>query len=209
MRNAMRTIRKVCFLVFVLVAPALAQNWQERGPSPAVTGPAYDMSIGYSKLSMPIPGTRNVSLNGLDLSGHVDFSPRWGAILDTSYVRTHNIPGTPHAGYALTAHIGPVFYPIEYRGTRVFVHALGGAAIVDGAVPISKTAYYKGWLGRPSYALGGGVEQSVSGPFAVRFSGDYVRTSFFNATGAVQPQGNLRLTASIVFRLRQHRSGTR
>jgi len=209
MRNAIRTIRKGCFLVFVLVAPALAQNWQERGPAPAVTGPAYDISIGYSNLSMAIPGARHVSLNGLDLSGHVDFSPRWGAILDTSYVRTHNIPGTPHAGYALTSHIGPVFYPIEHGGTRVFVHALGGAALVDGAVPQSKTAYYKGWLGRPSYALGGGVEQSVSGPFALRVGGDYVRTSFFNATGAVQPQGNLRLTASIVFRLRQHGSGTR
>jgi len=208
MRNAIRTIRKACFLVFVLVAPALTQNWQERGPAPAVTGPAYDISIGYSNLFMAIPGAQHVSFNGLDLSGHADFSPRWGAILDTSYVRTHNIPGTPHAGYAFTGHIGPVFYPIQHGGTRIFVHALVGAAVIDGAVPQSKTAYYEGWLVRPSYALGGGVEQSVSGPFALRVSGDYLRTSFLNAAGAVRPQDNLRLTASIVFRLRRHRSGT-
>ena len=209
MRNAMKTMRKACFFVFVLLAPALAQNWMQKDPSPAVTGPAYALSFGYSKLSMEIPGARHVSLNGLDLSGHLDFNSRWGAVLDTSYARTHNIPGTPHAGYALTSNIGPVFYPIEFGGTRVFVHALGGAALVDGAVPQSKTDYYQGWLGRPSYALGGGVEQSVSGPFAVRVSGDYLRTSFFNATGAVHPQNNLRLTASIVFRVRQHRSGTK
>ena len=102
-----------------------------------------------------------------------------------------------------------MFYPIEYRGTRVFLHALGGAAVVDGAVPQSKTSYYHGWLGRPSYAIGGGFEQFVSGPFAVRFSGDYLHTEFFNAVGAARPQGNLRLTASIVVRIRRHNSGTR
>jgi hypothetical protein len=203
MRNATRTISKICFFVFVLVAPALAQNWQSRRPSPAATGPAFDVSIGYSNLSMATPAARRANLNGLDLSGQVDLSPRWGAMLDTTYVRTSNILATPHAGYVLISQIGPVFSPVEHRKTRMFVHALAGVGLVDGAMPISKTAYFHGWLARPSYALGGGVEQSVSGPFAIRVSGDYLRTSFFNAAGTVQPQSNIRLTVSVVFRLRE------
>jgi hypothetical protein len=207
MRNATRTISKICFFVFVLVAPALAQNLQSRGASPAATGPAFDVSIGYSNLSMATPAARRANLNGLDLGGQVDLSPRWGAMLDTAYVRTSNMLGTPHAGYVLISQIGPVFYPVEHRKTRMFVHALAGVGLVDGAMPISNTAYFHGWLARPSYALGGGVERSVSGPFAIRVSGDYLRTSFFNAAGAVQPQSNVRLTVSVVFRLRerQHR----
>jgi hypothetical protein len=202
MRNATRTTNKVCFFLFV-VAPALAQNFDSRGASPAATGPAYDLSIGYSNLSMAIPAARHASLSGLDLSGDVTVSPRWGATLDTNYVRTSNILGTPRAGYALISQAGPVFSPVEHRNTRVFVRVLAGMGLVDGAMPISKTAYFHGWSARPSYALGGGVEQSISGPFALRVSGDYLRTSFFDTAGGLRPQSNVRATVSLVFRLNQ------
>lgn len=201
MRNATKTISKICLIVFVLVAPSVAQDSKPRGPSPAAAGPDFDVSIGYSYLSMAFPAGRRANLSGLSLSGQIDLSPRWGAMLETTYAGTSNILGTPHAGYAWISQIGPVFYPVEHRKTRIFVHALAGVGLVDGAMPISKTAYFHGWLARPSYALGGGVEQSISGPFAIGVSGDYLRTSFFNAAAMVQPQNNFRLTVAVIFHL--------
>jgi opacity protein-like surface antigen len=90
----------------------------------------------------------------------------------------------------------------------VFVRALAGMGLIDGAVPITESQDFHGWLVRPSYAVGGGVEQYVSGQLSVRINGDYLRTSFYDAAGAVQPQNNIRLTLSFVFRLKQrpHRS---
>jgi hypothetical protein len=205
MRNATRTISEICLFVFVLVAPALAQDMKSRGPSPAATGPDFDVSIGYSNLYMSFPAGR-ADLSGLSLSGQLDLSARWGAVLNTTYAGTSNILGTPHAGYAWISQIGPVFYPVEHGKTRIFVHALAGVGLLDGAMPVSKTAYFHGWLTRPSYALGGGVERSISGPFAIGVSGDYLRTSFFNTAAAVQPQNNLRLTVAVIFHLTDRQS---
>ena len=85
----------------------------------------------------------------------------------------------------------------------MFVHALAGAGLVDSAVPVSGSEYLQGWVARPAYAVGSGIERTVAGPFAVRLTGDYLRTSYADSAGAVSAQNNLRLTASIVFRLRE------
>ena len=194
-----------CFAL-VMVMPALAQRLQS-GPSPAVAGPAYDVSVGYTYLSMPISSAGRASLNGLDSSASVALSPRWGATIDSSYLRTSDVLTTPHQGYVLSLQAGPVFSLLERRNTRVFVRGLAGAGLVDGAVPVSNTSYFHGWLLRPAYTAGVGVERSVSGNLAVRVNGDYVRTTFYDGAGAAQAQNNLRLTVSFVFRLkeRQHR----
>ena len=210
MRNTIRTIGKMYFFAFVMVAPALAQSQLQSAPLPAVAGPAYDVSVGYTYLTMSIPSAGRVNLNGLDFSGSVALSQRWGATLDSSYLRTSNVLSTPHQGYLSSLQTGPVFYPIEHGNTRVFVRALAGVGLVDGAVPINETDYVHGWLVRPSYAVGGGVERSVSGHLAVRLNGDYLRTTFYDSAVAAQAQNNLRVTVSVVFRLkeRQHRSST-
>jgi hypothetical protein len=208
MRNAMRTIGKVSCFLFVLVAPALAQNQIADGPSPAVAGPAYDVNVGYTNLTMAIPSAQHLNLSGLDVGGRVDLNARWGAMVDSTYVRTSNVLGTGHGGYQLSFLSGPMFYPVEHGNTRMFVHGLAGAALVDGAVPINKTDYFHGWLVRFSYAVGAGIEHAVSGPFGVRVQGDYLHSAFFDAAGAVRPQGNLRLTVSLVFRLKERRHST-
>jgi hypothetical protein len=74
---------------------------------------------------------------------------------------------------------------------------------------VSGAEYVHGWVARPAYALGGGVERSVVGPFAVRITGDYLRTAYVDSTVAVQSQNNLRLTASVVFRLSELHGSTR
>lgn len=208
MRNTMRTIGKICFLGFVMVAPALGQSRLQSEPSPAVTGPAYNVGIGYTYLSMTMPGAGRANFNGLDLSGNIALSPRWGATLDSSYAYTPDVLGTWHQGYMLDLHAGPVFYPVVHRNTRVFVRALAGMALVDGAVPIIKPQDFHGWELRPSYVLGGGVEHPVSNQLALRVIGDYLRTEFYDSAGDMKPQNNLRLTVSFVFRLKEraHRS---
>jgi hypothetical protein len=201
----MRTLGKALSLAFVLVVHALAQNQLRSGPPVAAVaayGPTYDVSCGYSYLSSTIPSAGRVGLNGLDATGHADFLPHWGVAVDAGYVRTSNVLSTGQSGYTLTFLGGPVFYPFERRRTRMFVHALAGAGLVDSAVPQTGTHYLHGWVERPAYALGGGIERSVVGPFAVRLSGDYLHTEYADSTGAVRTQNNLRLTASIVFRLR-------
>jgi hypothetical protein len=98
-----------------MVAPALAQNQMVNAPSPAVSGPAYDVSVGYSRLSMPIPSAGHANFNGLDFAGSIDLSPRWGATLNSNYLYTPAILDTHHQGYVLSLYAGPVFYPIEHR----------------------------------------------------------------------------------------------
>jgi len=204
----MRTIGKVWFLGFVMVAPALGQSRLQSEPSPAVTGPTYNVAVGYTYLSMPMPGAGRANFNGLDFSGNIGLSPRWGATLDSSYLFTPEVLSTRHQGYMVNLHTGPVFYPVAHGNTRVFVRALAGMALVDGAVPITKSEDFHGWELRPSYAFGGGVEHPVSGQLALRVIGDYLRADFYDPAGAVKPQNNLRLTVSFVFRLKEraHRS---
>jgi len=194
-------IRPVLLLfTMALAAPALAQSLRTSAPT-AANGPTYDVSAGYSYLLSAIPSSENVSLFGFDAGARADFTPHWGVTLDAGYVRTSNVLSTGHSGYVLTFLGGPVYYPLDHGRTRTFLHALVGAGLVDGAVPVSGTTYLHGFAGRPAYALGGGFERSLVGRIGVRLSGDYLRTAFANPSGNIQFQNNLRVTASLVFRL--------
>ena len=202
--NVTRITSKICFSVFVLVASATAQSVQRTEPSPAAAGPGVNVSVGYSRLALAVPAAQRTNLNGLDLSGTVDFNPHWGITLDSNYVRTARIPNTPHMGYVLSFLGGPVFYPIEHGGTRIFIHGLAGTALVDGATPGVSGAYHYGWVMQFSYAAGAGFERAFVGPFSARVGADYLRTAFFNSAGSVQPQNNFRITLSLVCRLKEH-----
>jgi len=202
--NTIGTSAKLWFAVIMLLGSAMAQNLRT-GASPAMKGPAYDVSTGYSYAAMPIHGAGAVSLQGLDLSSSIDWNARLGATLDTSFLHASSVPGTSHQAYILNTQVGPQFYPFERGKTRFFVRALGGAALIDGAAPADKTHIYHGYLVRPSLAFGAGVERAVAGPLALRINGDYLRTLFYDSTGEVLPQNSFRLTASVVFRMRKLR----
>lgn len=198
----MRNTWKVVCICFALVAPVLAQNQLASAPAPAASGPPYDLSVGYANLITAMSTGQHQGLSGLDVGGSADLTSRFGVMADSMYVHTADVLGTGHAGYQLNFLGGPVFYPFERGNTRVLVHGLAGAALVDGAVPINTTDYYHGWLVRFSYAAGGGIEHMLSGPFGIRVQADYLHSAFFDASGAVRPQGSVRLTASLIFRPR-------
>jgi hypothetical protein len=190
------------FLLLVgLIAPAVAQSLQS-GAAAAASGPSFDVTAGYSYLSMQVPSAGNINLYGLDASAGIDFTRHWGAVADAGYVRAGDVFGTGHDGYVLSALAGPVFYPYTHAETRISLRALGGAGLVDSAVPVNGPSYYlHGWVTRPSYGAGVGVERTIFGPLAFRVNGDYLRTAFVNSSEDVELQNNLRLTGSIVFRL--------
>jgi hypothetical protein len=208
-RNEMRTVLKVLSLALVLIVPALAQNQLQSGAPATAYGPTYDVSCGYTYLSSTIPSSGRIGLSGLDVTGHANFLPHWGVAVDSGYVHTSNVLTTGQSGYTLTFLAGPVFHLFEHKKMQIFVHALVGAGLVDSAVPVSGAEYVHGWVARPAYALGGGIERSVVGPFAARLTGDYLRTAYVDSTVAVQSQNNLRLTASVVLRLSELHGSTR
>jgi hypothetical protein len=197
MKKVLATIGHVYFFASILIAPVLAQNALQSERAPAATHPSYDFGFGYTFVRMGMPGGGHVNLNGVDLNGDYDFTARLGLSLDASYARNASVLGIHHNAYVITGLIGPVFYLADSGDTRIFLHALGGVGMVDAAVPAGSTSYNYGWVTRPSFALGGGIERLISGPLAVRFSADYLRTSFLNPSNVIQPQGNLRVTAGI------------
>lgn len=186
--------------ILFLAAPLLAQDFLSSAPKAAATSPVFEASTGYTYFALDTPSHQRVALSGIDANGFVDFNARWGLTVDSSYARIGDVLGTGHSGNVLSFLTGPVFYPVAYGKTRIFVHTLAGVGMVDSAVPVKGTYYLGGAIIRFSYATGGGVERPLAGPFAIRIGGDYLRTTFADSSAAMRFQNNLRVVTSIVYR---------
>jgi len=191
---------KIAVCILFLVAPLVAQRFVTSIPPAAATGPVFEASAGYTYLALDMPSQQRVGLSGVDASGFVDFNSRWGMMVDSSYARAGNVLGTGHSGNVLSFLIGPVFYPLDYGNTRIFVHTLAGVSLVNSAVPVKGTYYLGGTVTRFSYAVGGGIERTVAGPLAIRVGADYLRTTFANSTAEMRFQNNLRFVTGFVIR---------
>jgi opacity protein-like surface antigen len=206
--SALRFSTRLSIVSLLCASPLLGQA-VSRDAIPAATSPEIDVSVGYSYAGVNFSGKPTVNMQGLDLGAATDFTPRWGAALDSSYVRAGRDPRTGHDSYVLNFLTGPVFVPAQNENTRVLVRALAGVGLVDGSVPDGLAPvgqlYYRGWLTRFSWAVGTGIEHNISGPFAVRVNVDYLRTRFVSSSLTVQPQNNIRVTGSLVFRFAAHR----
>lgn len=201
--GALRFLIRLSIVSLLWASPLLAQAGYN-GTAPALEGPEYDVSVGYSYAGVNFSGKPTVNMQGVDLGAAIDFTPRWGATLDSTYLRAGRDPRTGHGSYVLGFLAGPVFVPAQNENTRVLVRALAGVSLVDGSVadglvPVGQL-YYRGWLTRFSWAVGTGIEHNISGPFAVRVNVDYLRTRFVSSSLTVQPQNNIRVTGSLVFR---------
>ena len=196
--GALRFSIRLSIVSLLCASPLLGQT-VARDVSPAAKGPEYDVSAGYSYARLNFSGKPAVNMQGADLGATIDFSPRWGANLDSSYVRAGRDPRSGHGSYVLNFLAGPVFVPAQNENTRVLVRALAGVGLVDGSVPVGQL-FYRGWLTRFTWAVGTGIERNISGPFAVRVNVDYLRAKFVNSSLTVQPQNNIRVTGSLVFR---------
>jgi opacity protein-like surface antigen len=205
MRGAQTVAGCTFLLITFLTAPLFAQvDLLPGAPAAAATAPVFEAGAGYTYLNMDTPSRQRVGLSGVDANGFVDFNPRLGMVVDVSYARAGNVLGTPHNGNVVSCLTGPVFYPLAFGNTRIFVHTLVGVSLVNSAVPVVGTNYLGGTITRFSYALGGGVERTISGPFAIRLGGDYLRTTFANPNAAMAFQNNLRIVTGVVYRFGRH-----
>jgi len=194
--NGLKTAWNVLLLGLMLVQSAMAQNRIKPETPVSAYSPTFDIGCGYTFLSSSMPTAGQVQFNSVEASARANFLPHWGVALDFGYVRTSDVLNTGHQGYIMTFLGGPVFYPMAHGRTRPFLHALVGAGLVDGAVPLSDNAYLHGWVERPAYAFGGGIERSVMGAFALRGAGEYLRTAYAYSISTVRAQNSLRVTAA-------------
>jgi opacity protein-like surface antigen len=197
----MRTnwIRTISLCILLLSAHLFAQSQLRDTTSPG-TAPAFELSAGYLYMNVTTANSSRLTLRGIDASGVMQFTPRWGAMLDLSYARDGNVFATRHSEQFGSALIGPQFYVIDRYAANVFVHGLVGSALVDSALPTSSGTVIKGYVARFSYAVGGGAEFTLHGPVAFRLSGDYQRTTFVNSALAPALRSNIRATTSLVYR---------
>jgi opacity protein-like surface antigen len=191
---------KIAVCILFLFAPLVAQRFVSSVPPVAATGPVFEASAGYTYLALDTPSQQRVGLSGVDANGFLDFNSRWGMMVDSSYARAGNVLGTGHSANVLSFLIGPVFYPLDYGNTRIFVHTLAGVSLVNSAVPVKGTYYLGGTVTRFSYAVGGGIERTVAGPLAIRVGADYLRTTFADSTAEMRFQNNLRFVTGFVIR---------
>jgi len=217
--SALRFLIKLSIVSSLFAAPLLAQDdgptpvpvvesapvhVSDNPPVPVAEGSPGNIAFGYSYLNMNLGGEPTANLHGINASATIDFLPRWGVALDSSYLRAGRDPGSGHGSYVLSVLAGPVFIPVQNRNTRLLVRALAGVSLVDSSVRVNDL-YYRGWLSRFSWAVGTGLERNLPPikarlPFAVRFNIDYLRTRFVSSDAVARPQNGIRFGASIVYR---------
>jgi opacity protein-like surface antigen len=198
------TIWKLPLVLMLFPAAALAQ-----APFSAGSGPVLTASVGYSYLSVPIPSSTRIGLNGLGASLTADFPSRFGAKIDLNYARAANVFGTGHHNDVLSYMIGPMFYPVSNNRLALYVQALAGGFRSDGVIPNGPGGFDIAYTEGLAWAIGVGVERSISSTLSVRTETDYMHTSTIDSSRAFRGQGDLRLTGSLVYRWDWHSEGRR
>jgi hypothetical protein len=195
-----KSLRRV-LLCLPLLAVSVVGFAQDNGRTPVISAPGFEVGLGYvfDRVTQPSAPTVNLKY-GVNGNWLVQFRRHWGGTVDFTYSRANRVPDIDHSYNVFSGLVGPVYYPMQTSRTTVMLHALGGMAWVNTAVPINATSYYSGYETRFSYAAGGAVERVLAGPFAARLTVDYQRTTFVGSTIALQGQNNLRGILSVVYR---------
>ena len=168
-------------------------------PLPAGYAPLFNFTAGYSVTDLGIPSAGSVPLSGLNVSISADSGKRFGAKLDLGYSRASNVAGTGHQMDVLTYLVGPVVYPWRGNLLSTYAHFLAGGARVAGPFSNLDGGLEVGHVHYPAVALGGGVEYRLSPAFGFRVGVDYLRTHFYDPSGSVRGQNDLRVVNSVVY----------
>lgn len=185
---------------FVLVLALFPASAFAQLPLSAGYKPVMNASFGYSYVSLPIPSSTRIALNGLDASFTKDFFSRFGAKVDLNYARASNVLGTGHHSDVFSYMLGPLFYPVNNSRQSVYIQALAGYSRIDGVVPDGAGGFNFAYVTGPSWVIGGGIERGISSTFAVRTEADYLHTSFIDSSATFRGQNDIRITSSLVFR---------
>lgn len=188
----------------VLVLAIFPVSSFAQSPFSTGSGPAVSASVGYSYVSLPIPSATRISLNGVGASITADFRSRFGVKIDLNYARAANVYGTGHHSDVLSYMLGPVFYPVNDDRLTVYIQGLVGGSRITGVVPRGAGAFYLAYTNGLSWAVGGGIQRSISSSLAIQTETDYLHTSFIDSTATFRGQNGLRIIGSLVYRWGTH-----
>jgi hypothetical protein len=163
--------------------------------------PAFNVSGGYSVTSVGLPASSRAALNGINVSISADSGKRIGAKLDLGYARAPNVLNSGRRMSMLNYLIGPVFFLSNSHSLSTYAQLLAGGARIAGPVSKGNGALTTGLVHYPAWSFGGGAEYSISPAFAFRVSVDYLHTHFYNSSGTVIGQNDLRVVNSFVYYL--------
>ena len=172
---------------------------------PAGYLPLFNFSAGYSVIALGLGSPSRVAVDGMNASISFDPNQRFGARLDLGYARASNVFSSGHGASVLDYLVGPVFYLSERNPLSTYAEVLVGGAKVVGVVPVTNAGLSIGQVHYPAWAFGGGAEYRFSPAFGFRLNADYLHTHFYNSSGVVHGQHDLRIVNSIVFYPGTHR----
>ena len=189
--------------VLVQPAPAFLYVRPTKGtpPVPAGHAPARNISAGFSVSSLGLPSSGRAVLSGVNVGVTTDLGRHYGAQLDVGYERAASVYSGGHPMSSLSYLVGPVFYPSNGNLLSTYAHALIGGARVAGPFPNGNGGLNIGYAHYPAWAFGGGAEYRLSRAFGFRVGVDYLHTHFYNSSGAVRGQNDLRVVSSLVYYL--------
>jgi opacity protein-like surface antigen len=181
-----------CFILCAISASAQSAITAGKAKS-------FDVGLGYSYMSHPDGPTSRVGLSGADATATIGLFTHVGISADLGYVRAAHVLGTPSHSDVLSYMVGPILYPTSGRHLGTYVRVLGGGARVTGPVRANGTILLGGWTIGYAWAVGGGVDYRVSDFMTVRTGVDYMKTTYFGPSLAIQGQNNIRATVSVVY----------
>ncbi len=138
-------------------------------------------------------------MNGIDSGFTIDFTRRFGLEGDFGYVRHYNVFTSTHSADLLTYMGGGIFYLHRSKKFNVYARGLFGGSRETGVNYAASGSLLKGYVGRPAYAAGGGVEYKLDQHIAIRMGAEFMHTTFFNTVGEFVGQNDLRGIATVVY----------
>jgi len=159
------------------------------------------LSTGYSVTSLSTPSTGRIALGGFDVNLAADGGKRIGAKLDLSYTAAPNVSNTGHRTDVFSYLMGPTISLWRGKSFSTHAHILLGGARVAGPFQNAAGGFSTGHVHYPAWEFGGSAEYAISPAFGFRVTIDSMHTHFFNVSGAVQGQNDIRVINSIVYYL--------
>jgi hypothetical protein len=146
-----------------------------------------------------MPSSGRVALTGADIRIAADEGGRIGAKLDLSYAFAANVFNSGRRADVLSYLFGPTFSLWNSNSLSTSVHVLAGGARVTGTFPIAGGGLTTGHVHYPALDFGGSAEYRLSRAFGFRVTIDCLHAHFYNSSGAIRGQNDLRVVNSIVY----------
>ena len=192
----MRIMIKMGLLVAALGSAAQVRA---QGPVFAGTGRVFEAGIGYTYMQSDVPSLGKVPMTGVLLSVSEDLNPHFGVKVQAGYSRSFDAFQTGHSADVLTYMAGPTLYAVRRSKFDIHAQLLVGGARETGVNFENGGTLVRGYVNHAAWAGGAGVQFRVRRGVTLRPEVEYLSTSFFNSSVAIQRHTNLRASLSMIY----------